>query len=104
METRSAPYAGVVEAVYRILTEETGNIPRRRRRSTVEKEREKSEKSSGGNPGGKDKKEDLGTLGMGNGLRQLYRGLGMGLGANVLVFVLGLVAGGGEVSSGWAEV
>jgi fusion and transport protein UGO1 len=98
VETRPQPYLGVVECVYRILTEETGNIPRRRRRSAVE--REGSTKGKG-----KAEKEDLGTagLGVGNGLRQLYRGLGMGVGANLCVFLLTLL-GGGESSVGWAEV
>lgn len=94
VETRPAPYAGVVEAVYRILTEETGRIPRRRRRSATARAKD-----------GDDTKEDLGEqgLGVGNGLRQLYRGLGMGIGAQAVVFLLGLVAGGDE-ASGWAEV
>lgn len=95
VETRPQPYNGVVEAVYRILTEETGSIPRRRRRSAVERDKGKNEQV----------KEDLGVmgLGVGSGLRQLYRGLGMGIGANVVVFMLGLVAGGNE-ASGWAEM
>lgn len=80
--------------MYRILTEETGRIPRRRRRSAVGKDE-----------GDKAAKEDLGSvgLGVGSGLRQLYRGLGMGVGANAVVFLLGLVAGG-EEQSGWAEM
>lgn len=96
VETRPNSYAGVVEAVYRILTEETGSIPRRRRKSRGEKEREREKEET---------KEDLGVIGLGmqNGLRQLYRGLGMGVGANVVVFVLGLVAGN-ESSSGWEEM
>ncbi|CEQ39340.1 SPOSA6832_00863 [Sporobolomyces salmonicolor] len=101
VETRPAPYAGMVEAVYRILTEETGKIPRRRR----------LRRRSSAGPGAdkvqeEEEKEDLSTAGLGasGGLRQLYRGLGMGLGANVVVFLLGLVAGGQETSSGWAEM
>lgn len=94
VETRPAPYIGIAEAVYRILTEETGRIPRRRRKSGASREEREVES-----------KEDLGTvgLGVGNGLRQLYRGLGMGIGANGVVFLLGLVAGG-DGSTGWAEV
>lgn len=97
VETRPTPYAGVVEAVYRILTEETGRIPRRRRRG-----------SSVAPPPTEQKevvKEDLGGIGLGagSGLTQLYRGLSMGIGANIVVFLLGLVAGGAE-PSGWAEM
>ncbi|ORY90706.1 mitochondrial carrier domain-containing protein [Leucosporidium creatinivorum] len=95
VETRPAPYVGVVEAAWRIMTEETGRIPRRRRRS-----------SKGAASANKDEpKEDLGLmgLGVGSGLTQLYRGLGMGVGANCVVFLLGLVAGGGE-GTGWAEM
>ncbi|GAA5949336.1 hypothetical protein JCM21900_005610 [Sporobolomyces salmonicolor] len=101
VETRPAPYAGMVEAVYRILTEETGKIPRRRRL------RRRSSAGPGADKGQEEEdKEDLSTAGLGasGGLRQLYRGLGMGVGANVVVFLLGLVAGGQETSSGWAEM
>ncbi|GAA6039613.1 hypothetical protein JCM8097_002213 [Rhodosporidiobolus ruineniae] len=101
VETRPVPYAGIVEAVYRILTEETGKIPRRRRG------RRRSSAAAPGTPGPvvDDEREDLVTAGLGasGGLRQLYRGFGMGVGANVVVFLLGLVAGGDE-SSGWAEM
>lgn len=95
VETRPAPYVGVVEAAWRIMTEETGRIPRRRRRS-----------SKGASTAAKEEpKEDLGVmgLGVGSGLTQLYRGFGMGVGANCVVFLLGLVAGGGE-ATGWAEM
>lgn len=54
-----------------------------------------------------EEKEDLNRigLGVGSGLTQLYRGLGMGLAAQVVVFLLGLVANGGEGGSGgWAEM
>lgn len=113
VETRPQPYAGVVEAVYRILTEETGKIPRRRRRR-----RSSAAPGTPGlagapspglgvptTPGADDDKEDLATAGLGasGGLRQLYRGFGMGVGANVVVFLLALIAGG-EEASGWAEM
>ncbi|GAA6003351.1 hypothetical protein JCM10207_000289 [Rhodosporidiobolus poonsookiae] len=102
VETRPVPYAGIVEAVYRILTEETGKIPRRRRGG-----RRRSSAAAGVVPTpAEDDKEDLATAGLGasGGLRQLYRGFGMGVGANVVVFLLGLVAGGDAESSGWAEM
>ena len=56
-------------------------------------------------------REDLDSLGLGGsgGLRQLYRGLSMGLAANGVVFLLGLVAGGSGGggaggAGGWAEM
>ncbi|GAA6001800.1 uncharacterized protein JCM10292_005915 [Rhodotorula paludigena] len=108
VETRPAPYAGIVEAVYRILTEETGKIPRRSRRGL--RRRSSAAPTTPGTPfappgGPDDDKEDLATAGLGasGGLRQLYRGFSMGVGANIVVFLLGLVAGGDE-SSGWAEM
>jgi fusion and transport protein UGO1 len=102
VETRPVPYAGIVEAVYRILTEETGKIPRRRRPSA----RRRSSAAAGvAVPTEEEQKEDLATAGLGasGGLRQLYRGFGMGVSANVVVFLLALIAGGDE-SSGWAEM
>ena len=90
VEVRPKPYNGVVEAIYRIITEEAGHIPRRRRRSQVGREVDEV-------------KEDLEPIGLGvaGGVRQLYRGFGMGVTANVVVFVLGLVAGGGDK---WTEM
>ncbi|GAA5923921.1 mitofusin complex protein UGO1 [Sporobolomyces koalae] len=125
VETRPVMYSGVVECVWRILTEETGKIPRRRRlrrKSSVHQSNsgtdaapEFNRSNSGMSAAGMweeelEKKEDLGQIGLGSsgGLRQLYRGLSMGLGANVVVFLLGILAGGGTGTgtggSGWAEM
>lgn len=119
VETRPRPYAGVVEAVYRILTEETGRIPRRRRRQSSSKPNTPNVSEKPPNLGvppafGPDGKEDLGKLGLGvgSGLTQLYRGLGMGLAAQGVVFLLGIVANGGDAGGGigsgagggWAEM
>ena len=38
------------------------------------------------------------------GVGQLYRGLGMRVGASVIVFILTLLNGGEDVDSGWAEL
>ncbi|GAA5914174.1 hypothetical protein JCM8208_003928 [Rhodotorula glutinis] len=109
VETRPQPYAGVVEAVYRILTEETGKIPRRRRRRRSSAAPGTPGLGGAPSPGLSvpidDDKEDLATAGLGasGGLRQLYRGFGMGVGANAVVFLLALIAGG-EEASGWAEM
>jgi len=110
VELRPSPYAGIFETIYRILIEETGKIPRRRRlrrRSSAvppTMERRMSGLSELG-----EEREDLDSLGLGGsgGLRQLYRGLSMGLAANGVVFLLGLVAGGsggGGGAGGWAEM
>ncbi|GAA6064455.1 hypothetical protein JCM10212_004439 [Sporobolomyces blumeae] len=126
VEVRPMPYRGMVECLYRILTEETGKIPRRRRplrrrSSAAPPPRETPDLSGAAAPSpspffndadpfstlAAEPKEDLGIVGLGasGGLRQLYRGLGMGLGANAVVFLLGLVAGGGNAGgSGWAEM
>lgn len=101
VETREAPYAGMVDAVYRILTEETGRIPRRnRRRSSFNSANRPDAPTEGTTP----EKEDLGELGAGRGVRQLYRGLGMGIGANVVVLLLGVLAGGADDRLRWTEM
>ena len=98
--------------MYRILTEETGKIPRRRRRrrsSAAPNTPGATPRADGffsaGAGAADDEKEDLRVVGLGasGGLRQLYRGFGMGFGANIVVFLLGLVAGS-EDTSGWAEI
>jgi fusion and transport protein UGO1 len=105
VETRDAPYAGMVDAVYRILTEETGRIPRRnRRRSSFNSAHPGSPTAEGPTTTTEGKKEDLGELGAGMGLRQLYRGLGMGIGANVVVLLLGVLAGGADDRLRWTEM
>ncbi|KAM0791671.1 hypothetical protein ACM66B_006264 [Microbotryomycetes sp. NB124-2] len=100
VETRPAPYVGVVECAYRIVTEETGRIPRRTRRPSS-----RGPSTPGVRPPPEPHREDLAPvgLGVGSGLTQLYRGFGMGVGANLCVFLLSLLAGGTE-SSGWAEL
>jgi fusion and transport protein UGO1 len=95
VESRPAPYLGVVHTVYCILTEETGRVPMK----------------------GK-------TVASGSGIRQLYKGLSMGIGAkyvlvvlmtwwrmmltispfsSIIVFLLQLATGKGE-DEGWAEM
>lgn len=93
---RPRPYAGIVEAVYRILTEETGQYPPRRRRRQRETDPPQDELKEMAPPT---------TASIGSGLRQLYRGFNVGLTANVVAFVLGLLGNPLEAgSSGWAEV
>ena len=86
VELRPAPYNGVVDTFWHILTEERSDLPIRQRRK--EKERE----------------GEVGESWLRNtGIGQLYRGLGMRLGASAIVFSLALI-GGGDESEGWAEI
>ncbi|KAI0274869.1 mitochondrial carrier domain-containing protein [Gloeopeniophorella convolvens] len=96
VEKRPAPYNGVVDALWHILTEERSDLPVQRaliRRGEKGKERE----------GEKGKGEEHVSVWRHTGLGQLYRGLGMRLGAGVIVFALGVVSGG-ESEAGWAEL
>ncbi|GAA6022614.1 hypothetical protein JCM11491_000701 [Sporobolomyces phaffii] len=141
VELRPTPYQGVVECVWRILTEETGRLapPRtrrmsRRRRSSAVPPPPQPESGPAARPppprmnrtdsstsqviieeeeaDDDDAAAALGSVGLGGGgpaggLRQLYRGLSMGIGANVVVFLLGILAGGGGAGGGgssWAEM
>ncbi|KAF7320047.1 hypothetical protein MKEN_00788900 [Mycena kentingensis (nom. inval.)] len=101
VELRPAPYNGVVDAFWHILTEERSDLPitapKRRRRMSKGKERagtaseEKAERT-----------EDRGWM-RSTGIGQLYRGLGMRLGASVIMFGLALFSGD-EADGGWAEL
>ncbi|KAK8843483.1 hypothetical protein IAR55_007142 [Kwoniella newhampshirensis] len=80
VKLRERDYVGVVEAMWRIVTEESGV---RRRRVMTEKE----------------------EGGLFSGIRQLYRGFGMAATAHVTVFGLGLVSAtlaGND--GGWKEI
>lgn len=79
VETRPMPYNGVVDCLYQVLTEERSDIGKA--------------KGQGGN-----------SLLVETGIGQLYRGLGMRLGASFLVFVLQLFTGADESDNGWAEL
>lgn len=87
VEKRPIPYNGVVDALWHILTEERSDLPVKRRRKGKGKEREG---------------EEVGVWRK-TGLGQLYRGLGVRLGAGAIVFVLGAIMGGGG-EAGWAEL
>ncbi|GAA5954948.1 hypothetical protein JCM3765_007820 [Sporobolomyces pararoseus] len=123
VELRPNPVNGIIECVWRILTEETGKLPSPR----ITRRRLSSRRTSNSPPDFKrtnsgmsttsqviveeeEEGEEGGDVGQGSaagGLRQLYRGLSMGIGANVVVFLLSLIAGSGTGSggnSGWAEM
>ncbi|WFD21589.1 hypothetical protein MEQU1_000242 [Malassezia equina] len=91
VETRPVPYSGVAEAVYRIVSEETSVVPRRKDQDAEDCLDEAATIARGGHS----------RLG---GLRSLYRGFGMGFFANLLVFVLTLVTGERQGQSGWTEI
>ena len=92
VETRPRPYHGVVDTVWRILTEERSDTPRSSRKTRGKgKERESNEV------------EDEGWVTFG-GIGQLYHGLGMNMGAVFVVSLLTALAGGQEAESGWAEL
>lgn len=81
VHVRERPYVGIVEAIYRIVTEETSR-PRKR------------------------VMEDKDEGGVFAGIGQLYRGLGMAITTHLTVFGLGLVTtglGGNGAEQGWKE-
>ncbi|KAI8995429.1 mitochondrial carrier [Trametes punicea] len=109
VELRPAPYNGMVDAFWHILTEERSDLPlkpHRRRRS-----RQRSEakgKGREGAPAAEEEEEEGAEESESwlkhSGIGQLYRGLGVRIGASVLVFVLALVGSPDESNGGWAEL
>lgn len=86
VELRPAPYNGVVDTFWHILTEERSDLPIRQRRK-------------------EEREGEFGESWLRNtGIGQLYRGLGMRLSASVIVFSLSLIGGGEERDGGWAEI
>jgi len=104
VELRPAPYNGVVDALWHIVTEERSDLPlkprKRRRKSTSAKG-----KASAGKPTEEERVEDPedGSWTRSTGLGQLYRGLGMRVTASVIVFLLAMY-GGDEPDVGWTEL
>jgi fusion and transport protein UGO1 len=80
VETRPVPYAGVAEALYRIVTEETSAVPAQTKTGPVY------------------------YSSLIGGFKNLYRGFGMSFSANVLVFILTLVTGERDPTPGWTEI
>ena len=95
VELRPVPYNGMVDAFWHILTEERSDIPlqptRRRRKSVGSKAKVEEE-------------ENRERWMRSTGLGQLYRGLGLRLGASVVVFVLAMMGAREEADAGWAEL
>ncbi|KAJ4476598.1 mitochondrial carrier domain-containing protein [Lentinula aciculospora] len=97
VELCPTPYYGVVDALWRIVTEERSDVPAGRQ---IKKRRLSR---SGAKHETIHSKQDEGWF-RNTGIGQLYRGLGMRLGASVIVFILALVSGGEDSDSGWAEL
>ncbi|KAF7306590.1 hypothetical protein MIND_00450300 [Mycena indigotica] len=101
VELRPAPYNGVVDAFWHILTEERSDLPitpsKRKRRQGKGKER------AGGDVPPQTTEEEQGWM-RNTGIGQLYRGLGMRLGASIIMFALALFSGGDDMNGGWAEL
>ncbi|KAJ7462761.1 mitochondrial carrier domain-containing protein [Mycena galericulata] len=97
VELRPVPYNGVVDAFWHILTEERSDLPiatqKRKRRMSKGKEREDKPV--------RDSEEQ--SWMKSTGIAQLYRGLGMRLGASIIMFGLALFSGD-ESDGGWAEL
>jgi mitochondrial fusion and transport protein UGO1 len=103
VETRPAPYNGVVDTMWHILTEERSDLPVKRRSHRRGKVKGKGkEKAKGTEHDGESIDETEGWM-QSTGLGQLYRGLGMRIGASVIVFLLGVFSGTSG-DEGWAEL
>ncbi|KAJ7042623.1 mitochondrial carrier domain-containing protein [Mycena alexandri] len=101
VELRPAPYNGVVDTFWHILTEERSDLPissaqKRKRRLSKGKERAGVEEQPT-----RDGEEQ--SWMRNTGIGQLYRGLGMRLGASIIMFGLALFSGD-EADGGWAEL
>lgn len=98
VETRPAPYNGVVDTLWHVLTEERSDLPLRprikRRRPSNAREGEEQKK---------EEEEEHESWLKNTGIGQLYRGLGMRLSASAIVFLLAMV-GGGDSELGWTEL
>lgn len=101
VELRPAPYNGIVDAFWHILTEERSDLPlrpkRRRRRKSLGKEKD-------GQQANTEQIDEGGSWLRHTGIGQLYRGLSLRIGASVFVFFLSMVVGEGEPDVGWAEL
>lgn len=114
VETRPIAYVGVVEAIYRIVTEETVATHVRSAKHSLSS-------SSAADPADGAASDASGSAGSNamaqsgilaaktghsslGGLRSLYRGFGMAFSANLVVFMLTLVSGERASPAGWAEI
>ena len=105
VELRPAPYNGMVDAFWHILTEERSDLPlkppshkRKRRRSSVKGKETARELEA------EYVEEEHESWLRHSGIGQLYRGLNMRSGASAVVFVLALIGVSEEADVGWAEL
>lgn len=97
VELRPAPYNGVVDAFWHILTEERSDLPinHHPRRST-RPSKEGNEQDT--------VDDEYSSPWKNTGLGQLYRGLGMQFSASAVYFVLNLLIHPEEADAGWVEI
>ncbi|KAH7915158.1 mitochondrial carrier domain-containing protein [Hygrophoropsis aurantiaca] len=102
VETRPVPYNGVVDALWHIVTEERSDIPIKKRRSRSKKnaQNEDQPEDEKDEQDGEDGESWLKNTGIG----QLYRGLGMRIGASAVVLLLTALGGYDDTDAGWAEL
>ena len=96
VEVRPVPYNGMVDAFWHIITEERSDIPIKTKR--------RHRKSHGTKARVEDAVEKKESWLRNTGIGQLYRGLGLRLGANAVVFTLANLIGKEEQDGGWAEL
>lgn len=100
VETRPQPYYGVIDAAYRIISEETASLPKALTRK-AKLQRQRSYSSGSQAP---DSATGLQGYSRFGGLQQLYRGFGMASTAQGVVLLLTLIGGKESAVGGWAEV
>jgi fusion and transport protein UGO1 len=102
VETRPAPYNGVVDAMWHILTEERSDLPIKPRR------RLRRRQSAGGDAAEEQKRREQEAAAESwwkhTGLGQLYRGVGLRATAGLVVLFAGMLNGGDEPELGWTEL
>lgn len=101
VEVRRRPYAGIVDALYSIITEERSDLPLRRRkhrrRSSHTAEKAKM-------PETYDDETRQESRWRNTGIGQLYRGIGMRAAAIIIIFSSSIFAQEPNEGSGWTEL
>lgn len=90
VETRPRPYHGIVDAVWRIITEERSEVPVITDRPTPTAQKSEADETDEGGV----------TF---SGIGQLYHGFGLNTGAIIAISIL-TVFGGGDEEPGWTEL
>jgi len=105
VETRPAPYNGVVDTMWHILTEERSDMPLEKKTRRKAKSAQKGGKGKAREETESEEREleEGESWFQSSGVAQLYRGLGMRAGASAIIFLLGILSGE-EKDAGWAEL